>query len=287
MIVIADSGSTKCDWIILDDQFNEIASTYTMGFNPYFHNEAVIAENIHDNDILKKYAETVDHIYFYGAGCSTKELCNTVKNGLNLVFKNSDISVDHDLLGAAYATYNGSPQICCILGTGSNSCYFDGQNLKEEIPSLGYILGDEGSGSYFGKKMLIDFLYHKMPAHIAQEFQSAYNLNIKSVVKRVYKEPNANVYLAGFTRFISDHKNDPYFRELLHNGMKHFLEVHVKCFVEYKEINVNFIGSIAYHFQASIYSAAKELGISIGEIVQKPIDNLVRYHKLYGNKKGS
>ncbi len=159
-----------------------------------------------------------------------------------------------------------------------NSCYFDGQNLKEEIPSLGDILGDEGSGSYFGKKILIDFLYNKMPSQIAKEFQATYDLNIKSVVKRVYKEPNANVYLAGFTRFISDYKSDPYFKELLHNGMKHFLEVHVKCFAEHKKVDVNFIGSIAYHFQHAIYSAAKELGISSREIVQKPIDNLVRYH---------
>ena len=160
MIFIIESGSTKSDWVLIDDKNNQ--SFYkTIGFNPYFHSSAIIDSEIRKNAELIALVDEIDRIYFYGAGCSSEELNNIVHNGLSSVFTSAKIIVEHDLLACAYATYDGSPGISCILGTGSNSCYFDGNDLIEEVPALGYVLGDEGSGSYFGKFLLSSYLYNK------------------------------------------------------------------------------------------------------------------------------
>lgn len=278
MIIIADSGSTKCDWIVINERGDVVNTPATMGFNPYFHSEAVIATAVKQNEDLSKYAEEVTHIYYYGAGCSSKELNGVVRRALKLIFEEAEIVVDHDLLGAAYATYDGSPGISCILGTGSNSCYFDGCNIREEVPALGYILGDEGSGSYFGKKLLSGYLYKQLPEQVLVDFKERYEVNMKEIVDNVYTKPNANVYLASFVRFISNYKSEPYFQEMLHNGMKEFLKTHVMCFPEHKEVKTHFVGSVAFYFNDAIESAAHELGIKVGNIVRKPIDNMVKFH---------
>lgn len=278
MIVIADSGSTKCDWIILDESGKIINTPSTMGFNPYFHSEAVIATAVKQNNDLTQYADQISHIFYYGAGCSSKELNGVVRRALKLIFERADIVVDHDLLGAAYATYDGEPGISCILGTGSNSCYFDGIRLREEVPALGYILGDEGSGSYFGKKLLSGYLYRQLPEHVAKDFKERYEVNMKEIVTNVYTKPNANVYLASFVRFISGYKTEPYFQQMLHDGMKEFLKTHVMCYPEYNRVKTHFVGSVAFHFRDAIESAANELGIELGNIVRKPIDNMVKFH---------
>ena len=281
MILIADSGSTKCDWILLDEEGSEVDRTLTMGFNPYFHSEATIATAIKQNEKLGEYDTEISRVFYYGAGCSSQDLKKTVWRAIRQRFSRADILIEHDLLGAAYATYDGQPHISCILGTGSNSCFFDGVHLTEKVPALGYILGDEGSGSYFGKKLIAAYLYKQLPPKVQNAFYEQFKLDMKDIVENVYGRPHANVYLASFVRFISGYKDEPIFKEMLHEGMKHFLENHVACFDNHKDVPVSFVGSVAYHFQDSIRSAADEMGITIGRMVQRPLDRLKEYHVHY------
>jgi glucosamine kinase len=189
--------------------------------------------------------------------------------------------VDHDLLACAYATYSGNPAISCIIGTGSNSCLFDGEELSEVVPALGYILGDEGSGSYFGKQLLSNFLYHKLPAHVEADFIATYQLDKDQIVNHVYREPNANVYIASFMPFIAKHKDEPFFSEMVYAGFKKFMEVHVCCYENFQNTEVHFVGSLSKIFEAELDKAARELNVTVTSIIQKPITGLVNYHLNY------
>ena len=233
MYFIIESGSTKSDWVLVDNKNNQSFFS-TMGFNPYFHSADIIEAELKKNNDIMQLASGIKGIYFYGAGCSSPELNQIVEEGLRRIFPSASILVEHDLLACAYATYNGNPGISCIIGTGSNSCYFDGQNLLEEVPALGYVLGDEGSGSYFGKQLLSSFLYHHLPAEIEADFIATYQLDKDQIVDRVYREPNANVFIASFMPFIAKHKAHPFFSEMVFNGFKHFMKVHVCCYDNYK-----------------------------------------------------
>jgi glucosamine kinase len=277
MVLIVDSGSTKSDWVLLKSM-NDIELFKTMGFNPYFHNETIIANAIKQNEDLFKYADGVDQVFYYGAGASSYDLKAIVHRALKRVFTKADIIVDHDLLACAYATYTGVPAISCILGTGSNSCYFDGKELTEEVPALAYILGDEGSGSYFGKKLLSAFLYHHLPDEISKDLVAKFDLNKDVIMENVYMMPHANVYLASFMRFIADHKENDWVKETIYEGLKEFIRVHVYCFKEHKEVPVHFIGSVGYFFREQLERCAKDLGVTLGTVTRKPIDGLVDYH---------
>jgi N-acetylglucosamine kinase-like BadF-type ATPase len=277
MFIIVDSGSTKSDWVILDSEYNQTFES-TMGFNPYFHDERTIVSAIQENQGIMKNAEKIQAIYFYGAGCSGETLNSIVRNALSVVFFHAKVYVDHDLTACAYATYQGKPAISCIIGTGSNSCFFDGESISEEVPALGYVLGDEGSGSYFGKQLLSQFLYKKMPKHIEADFRKEYDLTKDKIIDKIYMSPNANVYLASFSRFISKHHTEPYFKKMVFDGMKKFLEFHVCCYPNHKEVEVHFIGSIAQVFSEELKNAAADFDINIGQIIQKPIGGLVKYH---------
>ncbi|HHG85928.1 MAG TPA: hypothetical protein ENJ82_14370, partial [Bacteroidetes bacterium] len=255
MIIIADSGSTKCDWMLVEAG-KSLVEFSTMGFNPYFVDNKTIIKKLEEKEVLHQYATKVNDVFFYGAGCSSGEMRNILSEALAIVFPKAKIYVSHDLNGAALATYTGEPHIAGILGTGSNSCFFDGKQIYEEIPALAYILGDEGSGSYYGKELLADFLYRRMPPHLQQEFEASYQLSKESIMTAVYRKPHANVYLASFTRFCSLHRTEPYIQKKIIKGMHAFLETHVLCYKNAKSVPVNFVGSIAWHFQAEL----KEVG---------------------------
>ena len=280
MFFVVESGSTKSDWVLIDGE-NKHEYYNTMGFNPYFHHSEFICEEIFKHKEINAIRESIKGVYFYGAGCSSSKLNEIIKKGLNKVFVNAEILVEHDLLACAYSTYSGVPQISCILGTGSNSCFFDGKNLFEVRPALGYILGDEGSGSYFGKKLLIDFLYGRLPKEIESSFNQAYNLDKDGIVQKVYKEPNANVYIASFMPFIEKNKSHDYFNRMLVAGFKDFIDVHVTCYENYQNTEVNFVGSVSSLFEKQLKQAADEMGISIGTIIRKRVDALVDYHVKY------
>lgn len=278
MILIADSGSTKCDWALIDEKGARLGNFQTMGLNPYFHNEDAIENAIKANVELYNVRHEVKNIFFYGAGSSTVEMCHIMKNGLERVFDKAEILVDHDLVGSAMSTYDGEPCISCILGTGSNSCFFDGKEVYEEIPSLAYILGDEASGSYFGKILLQEYFYKLLPEDLKIAFEEKYAPSKDEIISKVYREPNANVYLASFMKFIGEHREHPHVQDWVTKGMIHFINIHVKCFANYKDVPVHFVGSIGHYFEDSLNKAAKETGIRLGRIVRKPIDGLVEYH---------
>lgn len=280
MYFIIESGSTKSDWVLVDNKNNQSFFS-TMGFNPYFHSADIIEAELKKNTEIMHLVPSIKGIYFYGAGCSSPELNEIVEEGLSRIFPTASILVEHDLLACAYATYSGKPGISCIIGTGSNSCYFDGQNLLEEVPALGYVLGDEGSGSYFGKQLLSSFLYHHLPQDIEADFIATYQLDKDQIVDKVYREPNANVFIASFMPFIAKHKENSFFSEMVYQGFKHFMQVHVCCYDNFKDTEVHFVGSLSKIFEKELHKAAAELGIQIASIVQKPVIGLVNYHLHY------
>ena len=280
MVLIVESGSTKSDWVLLSPE-NKQDVYSSMGFNPYFHSSAVIENELRRHTELMSHAEKIQQIYFYGAGCSSSEMNDIVKLGLTNVFTNAHIHIDHDLMACAYATYSGNPSICCIIGTGSNSCYFDGETVSEVVPALGYILGDEGSGTYFGKKLLSAFLYHQLPKHVEEDFVKEYAIDKNEIVNKVYRNENANVYIASFMPFIAKHKDELFFQKMIEDGLRHFIEVHVCCYPNYKDVEINFVGSIASVFRNALDRAANSLDARIGRVVQKPVEGLVSYHLDY------
>jgi len=277
MILVADSGSTKCDWQVVNGKTKSLSS-HTIGINPFFHDEDTIASFINQNQDLVDIAPQVSKVYFYCAGGSIDELNKRVEIGLKRVFSNAEISVGHDLNGAAISCYKGFANITCILGTGSNSVYFDGKHMHEEVPALAYILGDEGSGSYFGKKLLADYLYKKLPKEIEDVLHYDLKLTKNDILENVYMKPYANVYLAGFTKIIHRFLHLSYVNEMISEGMNRFLRIHVTCFKDYNNLPVNFVGSVAYYFNDILREEAKKLNITIGIINKKPIEGLTAYH---------
>ncbi|WP_313384504.1 ATPase [Chishuiella sp.] len=281
MIAIADSGSTKTDWVILDDNLNEVLRTSTIGFNPYFVTADDISSELEKNEDLNPIAGEFKKVFFYGAGTSSEKLKEIVYNGLHNFFTNAELVVDHDLLAACYASYMGKPAMVCILGTGSNSCYFDGVSLREETKSLAYILGDEGSGNDLGKRLLRAYFTKKIPPHLAKAFDDYYKLTVEELNHNVYNNKFANTYLASFNKFVLEHRNDPFVQKIIYDAMSSFIEYQILPYEESRQSELNFIGSIAYIYEDIIRSVAAQYHLNVGHIIRKPIDNIVDYHKKY------
>jgi N-acetylglucosamine kinase-like BadF-type ATPase len=275
MILVADSGSTKTDWMVELD--NEIRTFSTNGINPYFTNTQDILKIINKNKELIAFASEVNEVYFFGAGCLNIDKREIVSNGLSLVFKNAFVSVDHDLMGSAYATCGDKKGFACILGTGSNIAYFDGDEVYSGKHGLGYVLGDEGSGTYFGKKLVCAYLYESMPAELAHSFYEDYPIDKDVVIHRVYQEAFPNTYLAAFSKFMFKHRQHPYIQQLLRSGFQEFIDTNIKDYKNYKIIESNFVGSIAYHFQDELRAVFEENELKLGKVVQKPIDSIYEF----------
>ena len=281
MIAIVDGGSTKCDWVILENSGKISQKTESIGFNPNIINADLIPQEIEKNPHLFLIKNQLDYIYFYGSGCGTVENALLVETQLQKVFPYAKVTVKEDLTAAAYAAYNGKPAIVCILGTGSNSCYFDGESIRRDLPSLGFLIGDEGSGSALGKHLVRRFFMKKLPQDLHQEFVETYHLTIEDAIKNMYHNPRANAYLAEFNKFVVQRKQHPYFQNMVFDEMKNFFEYQVLPFEEAREAEINFIGSIAYYYEDILRAAAAELNLTVGHIVQKPIESLVEFHKKY------
>ena len=278
MILVADSGSTKCDWAFIDDE-NGFDVISTQGFNPRFHSLKVIVDELRKNEQLIKHAHEISTVHYYGAGCRSVELKNIVKHALVEVFTKADILVDHDLTAAIRATCGHHEGIGCILGTGSNLGYFDGVQIHTQESGLGYILGDEGSGTFFGKKLLADFLYHELPDELRKDLIDTFALSRASIMEAVYMKPNANVYLAQFMQVIGQHKDKRYVQELFSYGFGSFIKVSLKRFKRWQEVPVNFVGSVAFYFKEFLEAECLAHGVTLGMVVKRPIENLVEYHK--------
>ena len=276
MILIADSGATKTDWIYADTA-EKHTLVQTSGINPFHQSEA----HIHDiicNELLPQMGEAshdISNIYFYGAGC-LPETQDAVAGTLAISFPQADISINSDLLGAARALCGNNKGIACILGTGSNSCLYDGMNITNNIPPLGYILGDEGSGAYIGKHFIADCLKGHMPKHICQDFMEEYKLTKADILKRVYREPHANRFLANITPYIYKVRHIPEVHQLLTDSFTQFIRRNI--FQYHSQIYVSFVGSIAWYFQEELKETAEAHGVVIGSIIKEPIHNLLKYH---------
>ena len=275
MVIIIESGSTKADWLIIQGEKRFYHNT--IGFNPFFHSTEIVAETLKNDQTLQDLIALEGEIHFYGAGCSSKELNQTIENGFKTVFKNATVSVDHDLLAAGLSLYRGKNVIACILGTGSNSLLFDGKNLHEEVPALGYILGDEGSGSFFGKQILSDFLYSRLPQQIESDLRQL-GLSKDEIFRKVYMEPNANVFLASISPILIQNKELEYCQNLIRKGFDLFLDRHVLCFKDCFTTEVSFVGSIAALLASELEAVCLEKGLTVGQIIRKPIDSLANYH---------
>ncbi len=281
MIAIVDSGSTKSDWVLIDKNGDELFRTQTIGFNPYFIKSKEIVKEIEKNEELMNVQDDIQHIYFYGAGCSSTKMNAVVAKALDKVFPTSKNNVDHDLKAAAFAAYNGKPAIVCILGTGSNSCYFDGKEVYEETPSLAYILGDEGSGNALGKKVLTSYFLKKMPRHLERAFTERYQLTLEDLNKNVYENNLANKYLATFSRFVADHKYEPFMQKIVYDSLKEFVLNQILPYPQSRIAEINFIGSVAHIYEDTLKTVLSEFYLNFGFSIKKPIDNLVKYHLLY------
>lgn len=276
MILIADSGSTKCDWAFVDG--SHVEKTSTMGFNPMFHSKEFIAKELGGYPEMIKHTKAVNTIFYYGAGCQNALLKQQVAEALTQLYPNAHTSVDHDLTACIRATCGHQIGIGCILGTGSNLAFFDGNSIKEIPSGLGYILGDEGSGTYFGKKLLADFLMGHLPQGLYNDLKEKHHLTRSSIMQDVYMKPHVNVYLAQFMSVLGQHQDEHYVQNLLVRGFEDFIKVHVTRIDDYREVLVHFVGSVAFHFKKWLSKACENTGISMGSVVQKPIDRLIAYH---------
>ena len=279
MILIADGGSTKADWIAINDEKNEEFRVRTLGLNPAIVPKEELRNRIVNMFQLINVKNDVSEIHFYGAGCGTPKPIEILKTILESIFVNATVFISEDMLAAVYATSGKKPAIVCILGTGSNSCYFDGENMKTLVPSLGYILMDEASGNYFGKRLLIDYYYNQMPLDIAQEFKKEFNLDVDTIKENLYRMPNPNMYLASFAKFMFDFKDNDYIKGIITHGFQEFFKYRILPFNKTAETPIYFIGSIAYYFRDILEEIATKNNLKVTDIIQRPIDNLLAYHK--------
>ncbi len=279
MILITDGGSTKCDWILLDQKGDVVLKTRTKGLNPAVVPEENIRERILANQDLLPFVTKITVVDFFGAGCGTKTPIRLLTRILSEIFPLATVSVNEDMVAAVYAATT-KPGIVCILGTGSNSCYFDGTYIHNGIESLGYSLMDEASGNYFGKRLIRDYFYKKMPSQLALEFENKFNLDPDEIKNHLYKRHNPNMYLASFAEFIFTSKEvNGYFYKLITEGMLKFIEYRILCFKESQNVPIHFIGSIAHFSEDIIKDCMKPYNLELGNIIRRPIDGLIDYYR--------
>jgi N-acetylglucosamine kinase-like BadF-type ATPase len=277
MILVADSGSTNTDWVIIERD-KIISSFITNGFNPYFTKSEEIYHELKSKTPKNINVNSISNIYFYGSGCSSPELNSIIHNGLNQFFPDSDIEINHDLLAAARALFINDSGIVIILGTGANTCLYDGRNIVKNIPSLGYILGDEGGGDYLGKLFITEFLYGNLPEKIHNEFLKKHDLNNDQIMHKIYKEPNPNRFLASFCEFISKHKEDSYMNNLVKKSFTDLFLNHITKYDNYTNLKIRVTGSVAFYFQNQLKKVAKGFNAHIDLIEKNPITRLIQYH---------
>ena len=277
MILIADSGATKTSWALLNDKVVSVHDT--AGFNPYYMDSMVL------NKILSKElpAEITDadvsHIFYYGSGCSTEKNCGVVGSALTKFFPQARIEVQHDLLAAARSLLGHSEGIACILGTGANSCSYNGEKIIKNVASLGYMFGDEGSGAYIGQKFLTAYLKGYLAKEINEAFNERFQYSLEDILARVYGANNPSTYMASFTHFLAEYEEHDDIHEILMTSFVDFFKESVSKYDRYQHIAVSFVGSVAYHFRHILEEAARQQGISIGRIEQAPMEGLIRYHR--------
>lgn len=282
MILIVDSGSTKADWISVDDTGKQIQEKIrTGGLNPEILKEKKLYKIIRKSEELMKHKRDVTHVFFYGAGCGTESPRALLKRVLEDIFVNAQVEVTEDTMAAVRASLNHDDEaaVVCILGTGSNCSYYDGEQLNQRIQSLGYTLMDDASGNYFGKQLIRDYYFNHMPETIKISFADKYNMDADYIKNNLYKQPSPNAYLANFAEFMFLNIDSPYIQDMIREGMRIFARNMIFQFKkEIETVPVHFAGSIAFFAKKQINEVAKEMGFTAGNFVRRPIDGLVAYH---------
>ena len=277
-LLIADSGSTKTDWLFIASDGTK-TELHTDGINPARDTHEYIY-NVLYHDLLTQLPQSEEPkaVYFYGAGC-IEPFSQAVKSVLDELFPGCHNEVESDLLGAARALCGHGPGIACILGTGSNSCFYDGKDIVKHTPPMGYILGDEGSGSYLGKTLLNGLFKGTLPEALKEDFCNKFNLSMPDIIERVYRQPAANAFLASLVPFIVEYRSNPAIHSMLVESFQLFIKRNIAIY-EHKELPINCVGGIAYQFKEEFEEAVVAENMQLGRILRRPIEAIVQYHQL-------
>lgn len=276
-ILIADSGSTKCEWCFISNGRKQIIET--QGASPYFLNEFQFSTMMKEELVPALKNKIPSAVYFYGTGLGAAENRKMFKKAIRSVFPQSEIEVQHDLTGVSRALCGRNKGIVVILGTGSNSGYYNGKTIIRNRPGLGYVLGDEGSGAYLGKKVLQYYLYKTFDAELHEKFHKKYNLTAADILDSVYKKPLPNRYIASFAMFLAENRGHYMIENIIEDGLWDFFSVHLAQYPESGKVPVFFIGSVAFGFQDILKELCKNFDWQVGKIMAKPMEGLIKYHK--------
>lgn len=279
MRLLVDSGSTKADWIAIDEDGKILFTTRTLGLNPEILDENEIIERLNDKFDILQNKDKATHLFFYGAGCGTDRMKSTLSRAFQKYFSNAIVDVQEDTYAAVFATTPpGEQAIVSILGTGSNCSFFDGKVLHQKVQSLGYIVMDDCSGNVFGKELIRKYYFNKMPKELAVEFEKEYNLDPDYIKSKLYKEPNPNAYLATFAKFLIQNKEHEFCRKIIFKGMKSFIKNYIRQYDNCKEVPVHFVGSIAFYLKDELQIMFDKYEMQLGNVLRRPIDGLIAYH---------
>lgn len=276
-ILIADSGATKCEWCVLGAS-KKPKLIFTQGISPYFLSTDQVVE-ILNKELVKHLAKfDITEIYYYGTGCINPDNANLIKKAIKKVFPKAKIAVTHDLMGAARAVCLDKKGIACILGTGSNSCFFDGKKIIKNSPGLGYVLGDEGSGAYLGKKVLQYYLYNTFDEDLMYKFDLRFGVGNVEILENIYKKPFPNRYLASFALFLSENRGHYMVENIIEDGLNDFFFTHLCKYGESWKHPINFVGGVAYGFRDVIKDLCATYEFELGQILKNPMEGLIEYH---------
>ena len=274
--LIADSGATKCEWCLLQE--GKKKTILTQGISPYFLNTVQIIELLQKELLPKLKGSKINEVYFYGTGLSNANNVPIIKSAFKKLFPAAKVEINTDILAAARALCGKQKGIACILGTGSNSCFYNGKKIIKNSPGLGYILGDEGSGAYLGKKVVQHYLYNTFDADLMSRFDAKFTTNKVEILENVYKQPLANRYLASFTVFLAENRGHYMIENIIEDGLNDFFFTHLYKFRESWIMPINFIGSVAFGFKDILKELCNTYELELGNVLKKPMDGLVKYH---------
>jgi N-acetylglucosamine kinase-like BadF-type ATPase len=277
MILIADAGATKIQWVVIHDG-KASDPLETEGFNPYFMEPQILLDAVEKGLAPFINPGYIRQVNYYGAGCSTVVKCGVVEDVLKEVFEKADIEIHHDLIGAARALFGRKEGIACILGTGSNSCLYDGNKILENVTSLGYFFGDEGSGAYLGKLFLTEYLRKRMPIHLKEKFDKRFGYSLENILDSVYSKPYPNRFLSSFALFMGDLKEDEFVKGLVKKNFQDFFTEQVTQYTNYQQQPLGVIGSVGFHFQEIFTELAEQYKLKVTKIIKSPIEGLVEFH---------
>lgn len=281
MKLLVDSGSTKADWISINNDGKVLFTTQSLGLNPEVLTRDEIVNRLEDRFDISHNREKVTHLFFYGAGCGTDRMKNFLAEVFRDYFPNAAVTVHEDTYAAVFATTpKGQKAIVCILGTGSNCSFFDGAVLHQKVQSLGYICMDDCSGNQFGRQLIRGYYFNKMPKDLAAKFEQAYDLDPDTIKHHLYKEPNPNAYLATFAKFLIQHKDHDFCKGLILEAMEDFVSNYIMQYDNCREVPIHFIGSIAFYLRDELEHVLESHQLKIGNVLRRPIDGLIEYHMI-------